>query len=152
MAILSSGLARTERGGCAGITYACTYGTDMSPYRPWHPRRRLYTSVSTNCSYFIIYANGLFSHVVENNDSCGSIQTTYGLNSTILMLNNPQIESDCSNIYTGEVLCVAQTVIAPPIPQGFFDGSDEDTIEWIPVPDDGSDENEDLPYCDEVMP
>jgi LysM repeat protein len=91
-------------------------------------------------------------HVVENNDSCGSIGATYGLNSTILMLNNPQIESDCSNIYTGEVLCVAQTVIAPPIPQGFFNGNDQDTIEWVPVPDDGSDENEDLPYCDEVMP
>lgn len=60
------------------------------------------------------------TYVVKSGDSCGNIQTQFGLNSTLLELNNPQINEDCSNIYPGEVLCVASTVLAPPVPTGFF--------------------------------
>lgn len=43
------------------------------------------------------------THIVAENDSCEFISSTYGLNSTVLFHNNPQIDAECSNIYTGEV-------------------------------------------------
>jgi len=86
-------------------------------------------------------------YVVQDNDTCTSIQTQYALNSTILVQNNPNIDEACDNLYTGMALCVAQTVIAPPIPAGFFNQSN---TEWVPVSpgDDGYDD--DLPDCDDV--
>lgn len=92
------------------------------------------------------------SYVVRDNDTCGSIQEQYGLNSTILMQNNPQIDEDCYNLYNGEVLCVATSVVAPAIPPGFFDNDDPSSPEWFPIPESEIDEDddEDIPYCDEV--
>lgn len=43
------------------------------------------------------------THVVESGDSCQGLQSTYGINSTILYSNNPQLDADCNNLYTGEV-------------------------------------------------
>lgn len=54
------------------------------------------------------------TYVVAAQDTCDSVATTYGINSTLLYGNNPQINSACSNIYVGEVLCVASTIAAPP--------------------------------------
>ncbi|KAE9402231.1 hypothetical protein BT96DRAFT_974443 [Gymnopus androsaceus JB14] len=54
------------------------------------------------------------TYVVVANDTCDSITTANGINSTLLYGNNPQINSACSNIYVGEVLCVANTIAAPP--------------------------------------
>jgi LysM repeat protein len=87
------------------------------------------------------------THVVQDQDSCDSLLAQYNVNATILSQNNPNIDGDCDNLYTGEVLCVSPTVVAPPIPSGFFDNGNS-TIEWIPVP--AGDGNEDLPYCDDV--
>ena len=66
------------------------------------------------------------------------------------MQNNPNIDEDCDNLYTGMALCVAQTVMAPPIPPGFFNQNNTGGIDWVPVSpgDDGYDD--DLPYCDDV--
>lgn len=89
-------------------------------------------------------------HFVQDNDLCTSIGTQYGLNSTILMQNNPNIDEACDNLYTGMALCVAQTVIAPPIPAGFFNHNNTGSTDWVPVSpgDDGYDD--DLPFCDDV--
>ncbi|TFK61871.1 hypothetical protein BDN72DRAFT_849307 [Pluteus cervinus] len=43
------------------------------------------------------------TYTVEEDDTCEGIQTAYGVNSTILYLNNPQINEECDNIYIGEV-------------------------------------------------
>ncbi|KIM36343.1 carbohydrate-binding module family 50 protein, partial [Hebeloma cylindrosporum] len=43
------------------------------------------------------------TYTVSVGDTCENIASNNGLNSTILYLNNPQINDDCSNIYLGEV-------------------------------------------------
>ncbi|PPQ89824.1 hypothetical protein CVT25_007525 [Psilocybe cyanescens] len=56
------------------------------------------------------------TYTVVLGDTCDSVAASNGLNSTILYLNNPQINEACSNIYTGEVLCTSKTVQVAPIP------------------------------------
>jgi len=56
------------------------------------------------------------TYVVRADDTCYDIATNHGSNMTILYQNNPQIDQDCSNIYVGEVLCVANQVQVPPQP------------------------------------
>ncbi|KAF5354065.1 hypothetical protein D9756_007350 [Leucocoprinus leucothites] len=58
------------------------------------------------------------TYVVQDNDTCEGINAAHGLNSTILSLNNPQINQECDNIYIGEVLCVAKSVQVPAAPAG----------------------------------
>ncbi|KAF8181642.1 hypothetical protein BJ912DRAFT_979637 [Pholiota molesta] len=55
------------------------------------------------------------TYTVLNGDSCDSIAAANALNTTILTLNNPQIDQGCSNIYPGEVLCTSKTVRVAPI-------------------------------------
>ena len=43
------------------------------------------------------------TYVVRENDTCDRIITAHRLNSTLLYLNNPQINEACDNIYIGEV-------------------------------------------------
>lgn len=43
------------------------------------------------------------THVVAANETCDDITTAAGINSTMLFLNNPQIDTACDNIYIGEV-------------------------------------------------
>ena len=47
------------------------------------------------------------THVVAPNDSCELLTSTYGVNSTILYQNNPQLDAECSNLYVGEVRYVS---------------------------------------------
>jgi LysM repeat protein len=89
-------------------------------------------------------------HIVEDADTCSTIQSTFGLNSTILMQNNPNIDAGCDNLYNGLALCIADTVMAPPIPAGFFNSNSTGTVDWVPVSPGDVGDNEDLPYCDEV--
>jgi hypothetical protein len=42
-------------------------------------------------------------YTVVANDTVDNIAEAHGLNSTILLANNPQLESDSSNLYIGEV-------------------------------------------------
>jgi len=53
-------------------------------------------------------------YVVTKGDTCDKIATTFGMNTTILYENNPQIDTQCHNIYIGEVLCVSPKVQVPP--------------------------------------
>ena len=43
------------------------------------------------------------THVVVANDTCDIISSAAGINNTMLTMNNPQINADCSDIYIGEV-------------------------------------------------
>ncbi|KAL1669794.1 hypothetical protein GGF50DRAFT_43540 [Schizophyllum commune] len=52
--------------------------------------------------------------VVEAQQTCSEITGATGLNQTLLQENNPQIADDCSNLYVGEVLCVADHAVHPP--------------------------------------
>ncbi|PPQ73126.1 hypothetical protein CVT26_014948, partial [Gymnopilus dilepis] len=56
------------------------------------------------------------TYTVQQGDDCFDIANKNALNMTILYLNNPQIDEECSNIYVGEVLCTSKSVQAPPVP------------------------------------
>lgn len=56
------------------------------------------------------------TYVVKGGDTCDQIVSVHGINSTMLWANNQQINADCTNIYIGEVLCVAGEFGAPPAP------------------------------------
>jgi len=58
------------------------------------------------------------TYVVQGGDSCGKIWENSRINATIFSFNNPQVNQDCSNIYIGEVLCVANEVLVPSAPAG----------------------------------
>ena len=51
------------------------------------------------------------THVVVSGDSCPGIAQLAGTTEDILLANNPNINSGCTNIYPGEVLCIANEVI-----------------------------------------
>lgn len=55
------------------------------------------------------------TYAVKPGDTCVAIAAATGLNMTILRLNNPQLDEAC-DIYSGEVLCISQTVQVPAIP------------------------------------
>jgi len=48
---------------------------------------------------------------VQSGDSCSSIATAANITMATLIANNPNVNADCSNIYPGEVLCVASNII-----------------------------------------
>jgi len=108
--------------------------------------------------------------VVQSGDTCDSIAECAGVNATILLHNNPNINTQCTNIYVGEVLCVLSEVRAPP-PSGNMPipspASGFGTATAAPVPphttafapaqtstvdsthtNNGGDDN--LPFCDEM--
>ncbi|KAF8986612.1 hypothetical protein BDQ17DRAFT_1436164 [Cyathus striatus] len=49
------------------------------------------------------------SVVQPTGDSCTSIASAAGIDITTLLDNNPNVNTDCTNIFPGEVLCVAPT-------------------------------------------
>lgn len=56
------------------------------------------------------------TYVVKLDDTCDEVYKAGGVNATIFNLNNPQVNGDCTNIYVGEVLCLASEVRVPPAP------------------------------------
>ena len=99
---------------------------------------------------------------MTNGDTCDAIASAHNVNTTLLHENNPQINPDCTNIYIGEVLCVASSVIVPPPASGVPPPSMPSTAtpavpSNTPPPsnnDNGGsnddDDDDDLPYCDEL--
>jgi len=81
------------------------------------------------------------THVVGSGDTCDSIASAAGINTTMLNLNNPQIDADCTNVYIGEVLCTAGSLLATPIPS---------SSKPLPTPSPSPVNNDNLPYCDEL--
>ena len=51
------------------------------------------------------------THVVKAGDGCWSIFTEADVPEKTFYANNPNVKTDCSNIYPDQVLCVAKTVI-----------------------------------------
>ncbi|KAG0695082.1 hypothetical protein DFH29DRAFT_814577 [Suillus ampliporus] len=84
------------------------------------------------------------TYVVKAGDDCDVIATAAGTNDTILYENNPQINDACSNIYVGEVLCTANTVLVPPAPSSGTVPATSIPATATPANPDG-----DLPWCDE---
>lgn len=106
-------------------------------------------------------------YTVAKGDTCDAIASAHNVNTTLIHENNPQINPDCTNIYIGEVLCVANSVIVPPpapgktfpIPSTASPAVPSSTPPTPSPPanngdngnDDGDDDDDDdLPYCDEL--
>ncbi|THH10376.1 hypothetical protein EW146_g8385 [Bondarzewia mesenterica] len=113
------------------------------------------------------------TYVVRADDTCDLVTSKTGVNSTLLYLNNPQIDQACSNLYIGEVLCTSSTVQVPPAPGNGYTPAETipvtatpavpsvartftlaSTTTYAPVytspaPTSSSSE-EDLPWCDEL--
>ena len=113
---------------------------------------------------------------VAGGDTCDAIASAHKVNTTLLHENNPQIDPECSNIYIGEVLCVASKVIVPPPADGKSFPTPSGAIPPVspqktpeptktpeppkvvpappktpePVYGDDNDDDEDLPWCDEL--
>ncbi|EKM49222.1 uncharacterized protein PHACADRAFT_201893 [Phanerochaete carnosa HHB-10118-sp] len=51
------------------------------------------------------------TYVIQTGDNCDLITTNENVARSTLLANNPNVNSDCSNIYPGEVLCTANTVV-----------------------------------------
>lgn len=97
-------------------------------------------------------------------DTCDAIAAAKNVNTTLLHENNPQINPDCTNIYIGEVLCVASSVIIPPPVSGKpFPPMPSTATPAVPTntpppsnnnnnggDDNNDDDDDDLPYCDEL--
>ncbi|TRM57397.1 hypothetical protein BD626DRAFT_465102 [Schizophyllum amplum] len=52
--------------------------------------------------------------VVEAQQTCDDITGVMAIEMSMLQENNPQLLDDCSNLYVGEVLCVANSALHPP--------------------------------------
>ena len=58
------------------------------------------------------------TYVVQSNDTCDSVAETYGLNTTMLYTNNPQLDqTDCDNMYVGEVSFCSDIAYSAPEPR-----------------------------------
>lgn len=74
------------------------------------------------------------THNVVAGDTCDKIMMGAGINDTMLYTNNPQIDDYCSNIYIGEVLCVANAVLSPAEVEGRHVGSSGGAPAGPPAP------------------
>jgi len=104
------------------------------------------------------------TYVVQPGDTCLGIEAKKGINSTQLYTNNPNIDENCFNIYSGEVLCVASTPLVPDAPANFFKNQTiatnqnpqpdtpyvDPSTTWEIVDPANVQDGEDIPYCDEV--
>ncbi|CED83636.1 Chitinase [Phaffia rhodozyma] len=81
------------------------------------------------------------TYTVVDNDTCDGIIESNSLNSTALYQNNPQINVDCSNIYIGEVLCVANDAFAYP---NIVEVTTEESTTYLA----NANAYEDLPWCE----
>ncbi|EKM60652.1 uncharacterized protein PHACADRAFT_246692 [Phanerochaete carnosa HHB-10118-sp] len=50
-------------------------------------------------------------HVVANGDTCTIISNEADITTTTLLANNPNVNSGCSNLLVGEVLCTDSQII-----------------------------------------
>ncbi|KAH8081372.1 hypothetical protein HD553DRAFT_79816 [Filobasidium floriforme] len=92
-------------------------------------------------------------HVVVKGDTCLGLADTYDLDDTVLYKNNPQINSECTNIYLNQVLCVASKPYPYVLPTNITSAPDSTssvTSTVLPTnvptagPDAGSDDSGDV--------
>ncbi|KAF8581894.1 carbohydrate-binding module family 50 protein [Ramaria rubella] len=93
------------------------------------------------------------TYVVAPNDTCNDITSRIGVNATILYANNPQIDSECTNLYVGQVLCTLGSVRVPPAPANMPVSSVSvapGTATAAPAPSQTpAGDDDDLPWCDD---
>ncbi|EKM60649.1 uncharacterized protein PHACADRAFT_167964 [Phanerochaete carnosa HHB-10118-sp] len=51
------------------------------------------------------------TYVIQTGDNCDLLTASQNVARSTLLANNPNVNSDCSDIYPGEVLCTADTDI-----------------------------------------
>ena len=51
------------------------------------------------------------THVVASGDNCEAIALNAGTTFDILLANNPNVDSQCDNIYPGEVRTLSNTLL-----------------------------------------
>ncbi|KAF7303686.1 hypothetical protein MIND_00598000 [Mycena indigotica] len=95
------------------------------------------------------------TYVVRPNDTCEQITAQFSIGSDVLYANNPLIDAKCENIYIGQVLCVSKTVQVPAGPAASESKpATESKLKPLnnpsPEPETNADDDEDLPYCDEL--
>jgi len=88
-------------------------------------------------------------YVVKKDDTCDAIISAYGIDATTLWTNNPQIDTECYNIYIGEVLCVANSKVVPAPPPNYVPAPIPSTATPAPPAYTGN-SDDDLPWCDEL--
>ncbi|KAI0051351.1 carbohydrate-binding module family 50 protein [Auriscalpium vulgare] len=49
-------------------------------------------------------------HIVASGDSCDLVSEAAGIPLSTLLINNPNVNSDCTSIDVGEVLCTSSTI------------------------------------------
>jgi len=86
------------------------------------------------------------TYVVKPDDTCDIVADAQGVNSTMVRLNNPQIDEECTNLYIGEVLCTCNLVKVPEF-QGRTNPEPAPLPEPIPLEENDSDD--DLPECED---
>ncbi|TFY68153.1 hypothetical protein EVG20_g3668 [Dentipellis fragilis] len=94
------------------------------------------------------------TYVVQPDDTCDGIMQAQALNATIFFANNPQLKPevnpDCTNLYIGEVVCTAKSVLVPPAPaNGQIPATTIPASAQPASPTVGGDDD-DLPFCDEI--
>ncbi|KAF8137346.1 hypothetical protein EV363DRAFT_1317724 [Boletus edulis] len=50
------------------------------------------------------------TYVVQSGDTCTSIADAYSIPQSTLLTNNPNVNSNCTNLYPNEVLCVSSQI------------------------------------------
>ncbi|KAG1719655.1 hypothetical protein EDB19DRAFT_681286 [Suillus lakei] len=50
------------------------------------------------------------THVMQTGDTCYSVATAAGIPINTLLANNPNVNTICTNVYPGEVLCTASQI------------------------------------------
>ncbi|KAH9954329.1 hypothetical protein BC827DRAFT_1379516 [Russula dissimulans] len=78
------------------------------------------------------------THTVEENDTCIDLANEYHISLNRLYHNNPQLNSECTNLIIGEVVCVDDKRVMPTRPHGLPPTT---TIHWTPP-------TTTLPWCD----
>jgi len=81
------------------------------------------------------------TYVVQPNDTCEEVADAHKVDLGVLYHNNPQLHPTCDNMYIGEVLCVASTDVAPPLPSGAIPATSIPATAYPAAPTD-------LPWCD----
>jgi len=82
------------------------------------------------------------TYVVKPNDICHDVAAAHKIDLAIFFHNNPQLDAKCDNLYIGEVVCVASTDVAPPLPSGPLPATS------VPATAQPATPTDDIPWCD----
>ncbi|KAG1764747.1 hypothetical protein EDD22DRAFT_747820, partial [Suillus occidentalis] len=64
----------------------------------------------THCHTWVVYLGLTGQDYSQTNDTCFSVATTAGIPLYMLLANNPNVNTNCTNVYPGGVLCTASQI------------------------------------------